>query len=90
MKVYVAMQEAHQGSCGEHQAGRRLHQLLLRIGYYWPACSKIVLIIPCQLHAPLKSLPPEPLHPVAAYWPFQMWGLDFIGPVRPFSFNGHK
>lgn len=32
-----AMKEARQGSCGELQGSRRLHELLLRIGYYWPS-----------------------------------------------------
>lgn len=26
----------------------------------------------------------------AAYWPFQMWWLDFIGSIHPFSSNRHK
>ena len=34
---FEVMKEEHEGSCGEHQGGRRLHQLLLRIGYYWPS-----------------------------------------------------
>lgn len=51
------MKEADKGSCGEHQGRRRLHQLLLQVGYYWP---------------------------------FQMWGLDFIGPISPLPSKGHK
>ena len=44
----------------------------------------------CQMHAPLKHLPAEPLHPVEVYWSFQIWGLDFIGPIYPASSKGHK
>lgn len=64
-----AMQEAHKGSCGEHQRGHRLHQLLLRISHYWPTmfndCVNYSRSYPsCHLHAPLKHLPLEPLHPL--------------------------
>lgn len=43
-----------------------------------------------QLHARLKHLPPEPLHPVSPYWPFRMLGLDFITPICPSSSKGPK
>ena len=35
-------------------------------------------------------MPVEPLHPVGVYWPFQVWGLDFVGPINPNSAKGHK
>lgn len=39
---------------------------------------------------PSKALAPEALHHLAAYWPFQMCGIDFIGPISPHSSEGHK
>lgn len=30
------MKEALKGPCREHQGGRCLYQLFLRVGYYWP------------------------------------------------------
>ncbi|GKV13724.1 hypothetical protein SLEP1_g24709 [Rubroshorea leprosula] len=27
------------------------------------------------------TMPPEPLHPTIASWPFDAWGLDVIGPI---------
>lgn len=87
--------EAHEGSCSEHQGGHRLYQLLLRTGYYWPSMVKDCVIFArsyktCQLHAPVKHLPPESLHAIAAYWPFKVWGLDFISPINPTSSKDHK
>ncbi|PKI44226.1 hypothetical protein CRG98_035384 [Punica granatum] len=29
------------------------------------------------------------LHPMAAPWPFSMWGIDVIGPFNPKASNGH-
>lgn len=42
------------------------------------------------MHTPLKHLPPKLLHPIKAYWPFQIWGLAFIGPIHPTWSNGHN
>ena len=89
------MKEAHEGTCGEHQGGRRLHMLLQRVGYYWPTmfkdCLKYARSCPkCQIHANIHHAPPENLHHVGVYWPFQVWGLDFVGPINPNSSKGHK
>ena len=72
-----AMKEAHEGSCGEHQGGRRLHLLLQRVGYHWPTmyadCLKFARSCPkCQKHANVHHMHAEPLHLVGVYWPFQI------------------
>ena len=90
-----AMREAHEGSCGEHQGGRRLHILLLRVGYFWLTmykdCVKFARSCPeCQIRANVHHTPAENLHPVGVYWPFQVWGLDFVGPINLNSSKGHK
>uniref|UniRef100_A0A2N9EZ34 RNA-directed DNA polymerase n=1 Tax=Fagus sylvatica TaxID=28930 RepID=A0A2N9EZ34_FAGSY len=36
----TVMKEAHSGECGEHQGKKRLYQLLLTLGYYWPTMKK--------------------------------------------------
>uniref|UniRef100_A0A2N9HXB3 Uncharacterized protein n=1 Tax=Fagus sylvatica TaxID=28930 RepID=A0A2N9HXB3_FAGSY len=36
----IVMKEAHSGECGEHQGKKRLYQLLLTLGYYWPTMKK--------------------------------------------------
>lgn len=87
-----AMREAHQGSCGGHQGGRRLHELLLRIGYYWPSMFQYCVNFArscrtCQLHVPLKHLRLEPLHSVSAHWPFQMQGAGLHWPYESSAFK---
>ena len=42
----------------------------------------------CQYHANFIHQQLEPLHPTIAFWPFDAWGLDAIGPL-PKSSGGH-
>ncbi|KAL0362080.1 UNVERIFIED_CONTAM: Polyprotein P3 [Sesamum calycinum] len=39
----------------------------------------------CQFQANLIHQPPEPLHPTAASWSFDAWGLDVVGPLTKSS-----
>ncbi|PKI66881.1 hypothetical protein CRG98_012747 [Punica granatum] len=43
----------------------------------------------CQVYAIQIKAPPNELHPMAAPWPFSMWGMDIIGPINPKASNGH-
>ncbi|PKI59642.1 hypothetical protein CRG98_019979 [Punica granatum] len=36
----------------------------------------------------IKASPNE-LRPMTAPWPFSMWGMDVIGPIKPKASNGH-
>ncbi|KAM1611492.1 hypothetical protein ACFX1Z_000267 [Malus domestica] len=63
------------------------------MGYYWPSMVKDCLehakrCQACQFHANFIHQPPEPLHPTAASWPFDTWGLDVVGPITPKSSAG--
>ncbi|KAM1692465.1 hypothetical protein ACFX2K_032071 [Malus domestica] len=88
-----AMEEAHSSVCRAHQYGPKLHFQLKRMGYYWPSMVKDCLehakrCQACQFHANFIHQPSEPLHPTAASWPFDAWGLDFVGSVAPKSYAG--
>ncbi|XP_070045945.1 uncharacterized protein [Nicotiana tomentosiformis] len=88
-----AFQEAHFGVCGSHQSGPNLHFHIKRMGYYWPTMVKDCLDYTrrckaCQFHANFIHQPPEVLHPTLASWPFDVWGLDVVGPL-PKSSGGH-
>ncbi|KAM2959948.1 hypothetical protein FF1_029703 [Malus domestica] len=92
-EVNQVMEEAYSGVCGAHQSGPKLHFQLKRMGYYWPSLVKDCLEYAkrCQafqFHANFIHQPPEPLHPTAASWPFDAWGLDVVGPITPKSFAG--
>ncbi|PKI66318.1 hypothetical protein CRG98_013280 [Punica granatum] len=43
----------------------------------------------CQVYSNQIKAPPDELHPMAAPWPFSMWGMDVIGPINPKASNRH-
>nr|XP_033512083.1 uncharacterized protein LOC117276811 [Nicotiana tomentosiformis] len=79
-EAHQAMEEVHSGSCGAHQSGPKLHFRIKRMGYYWPTMVKDYLehAKRCQVfqfHANYIHQPPDLLHPTAASWTFDAWGL---------------
>ena len=89
------LKEAYDGICGAHQPGPRLCDRIRRLGYYWPtmiadAAAYAKSCKACQIHADFRHQPPELLHPTAASWPFDAWGMDIVGPISPPSSKGHR
>ena len=35
-------------------------------------------------------MPPISLNVLTAPWPFEMWGIDMIGEIKPTTSNGHR
>ncbi|PKI75851.1 hypothetical protein CRG98_003766 [Punica granatum] len=86
------MEEVHEGNCGPHMNGLMVAKKLMRLGYFWSTmetdCVKHVRHCHlCQVYANHIRAPPNELHPMAALWPFSMWGMDVIGPVNPKASN---
>ncbi|XP_025692740.1 uncharacterized protein [Arachis hypogaea] len=80
-----AMDEVHEGVCGNHIGGRSLAAKLLRAGYYWPTIrkdciNKVKKCDHCQKHATIMHSPAEVLHSTEVTWPFFRWGMDILGP----------
>ena len=76
-----AMNEVHEGDCGDHQGGRMLSYKLIRAGYYWPTmtkdCANKVKTCPqCQKFANISHSVPTTLMPLRSPWPFAQWGLE--------------
>jgi transposase InsO family protein len=58
-----------------------------RQGFYWPTAvadaSEIVRTCEgCQFYARKTNLPAHALQTIPVTWPFTVWGLDIIGPLR--------
>jgi hypothetical protein len=58
-----------------------------RQGFYWPTvvadASEIVRICEgCQFYARKSNLPAHVLRTIPVTWPFAVWGLDIVGPLR--------
>jgi len=63
--------------------------------YYWQTMIADVVEYArrckaCQIHANFIHQPLELLHPIVASWPFEVWGIDVVGPVSPPSAKGHQ
>jgi ribonuclease HI/transposase InsO family protein len=80
-----ALEEVHEGICGQHLGGRSLAHKLVRLGFYWPtmmadAKDYVKRCDRCQKHAPVVRQPPEMLTSINSPLPFAMWGMDILGP----------
>ncbi|KAK2999168.1 hypothetical protein RJ639_022612 [Escallonia herrerae] len=80
-----ALQEVHEGICGQHLGGRTLAQKILRQGYYWPTMQRDAIEFTircdkCQKFAPISHTPVVPLTSIVSPIPFTVWGMDLLGP----------
>jgi hypothetical protein len=81
------LRDIHAGICGHHAAPRTLVGSAFRQGFYWPTtvtdASEIVPTCEgCQFHARKTNLPAHVLQTIPITWPFAVWGLDIVGPLR--------
>jgi len=44
----------------------------------------------CQIHGDFIHHAPGHLYPTTSSWPFEIWGMDVIGPISPPSSKGHR
>jgi hypothetical protein len=77
------LRDIHAGICGHHAlVGNPFRQ-----GFYWPTAvadaSEIVRTCEgCQFYARKSNLPAHVLQTIPITWPFAVWGLDIVGPLR--------
>jgi hypothetical protein len=81
------LQDIHVGMCGHHTAPRTLVGNAFRQGFYWTIAvadaSEIVRTCEgCQFYARKTNLPVHALQTIPVTWPFAVWGLDIVGPLR--------
>jgi transposase InsO family protein len=81
------LRDIHAGMCDHHAAPRTLVGNAFRQGFYWPTAvadaSEIVRTCKgCQFYACKSNLPTHVLQTIPITWPFAVWGLDIIGPLR--------
>jgi transposase InsO family protein len=81
------LRDIHAGVCGHHAAPRTLVGNVFRQGFYWPIAvadaSEIVRTYEgCQFYARKTNLPALTLQTIPVTWPFAVWGLDIVGPLR--------
>jgi hypothetical protein len=81
------LRDIHVGVCGHHAASRTLMGNAFRQGFYWPTAvadaSEIVRTCEgCQFYTRKTNLPAHALQMIPITWPFALWGLDIVGPLR--------
>jgi hypothetical protein len=81
------LRDIYAGVCGHHAAPRTLVGNAFRQGFYWPTAvadaSEIVRTCEgCQFYARKSNLPAHVLQTIPVTWPFAVWGLDIVGPLR--------
>jgi transposase InsO family protein len=73
--------------CGHHTAPRTLIGNAFHQGFYWPTvvidANEVVRTCEgCQFYARKTNLPAHALQTIPVTWPFVVWGLDIVGPLR--------
>jgi transposase InsO family protein len=81
------LRDIHVGVCGHHAVPRTLVGNAFRQGFYWPTAvadaSEIVRTCEgFQFYARKTNLPAHTLQTIPVTWPFAVWGLDIVGPLR--------
>jgi ribonuclease HI len=86
-QVRELLRDIHAGVCGHHAATCTLVGNAFCQGFYWPTAvadaSEIVRTCEgCQLYTRKSNLPAHVLQTIPIMWPFVVWGLDIVGPLR--------
>ena len=94
-EVSMILSGCHNDACGGYFAGWATAQKALRAGYWWPTLFKdatnfVKKCDPCQRVGKPTATKAMPLTPILAQTPFEKWGIDFVGPIKPPSREGQK
>jgi hypothetical protein len=81
------LREIHEGECGHHAAARFLVAKAFRHGFYRPTAKAdadriVELCQGCQIYSKQTHMPATALHTIPITWPFAVWGLDMVGPLK--------
>jgi hypothetical protein len=81
------LRDIHASVCGHHMAPRTLVGNAFHQGFYWPTvvadANEVVHTCEgCQFYARKTNLPAHVLQTIPVTWPFAVWGLDIVGPLR--------
>jgi len=94
-EIEQALKEIHEGICATHANGHTMAKQIQRSGYFWLTMERDCIDYvrkchKCQIYGDKINAPPTPLFNMISPWPFDMWGLDVIGPINPKASNRHR
>ena len=83
----VILNDIHSGTCGHHAPSRAIVAKAYRAGFYWPRANEMAKDIVdrcegCQFYSNMSHKPASALKTIPLVWPFAVWGLDMVGPLR--------
>ncbi|RDY04168.1 Gypsy retrotransposon integrase-like protein 1, partial [Mucuna pruriens] len=89
------MKEVYRGAFSTHANGHALARKIIQARYYWSKmesdCYEYVKrCMKCQMYVNNIHMAPAILHNLTSPWPFSMWELDMIGPIKPKASNRHR
>jgi hypothetical protein len=81
------LREIHEGECGHYAVARSLVAKAFRHGFYWPTAKTeadqiVELCQGCQMYSKQTHMPATALQTIPITWPFAIWGLDMVGPLK--------
>jgi hypothetical protein len=81
------LQDIHTDTCGHHAEPRTLVGKAFQQGFYWPtAVADLKYIVRLcegrQFYTRQTHLPAQALQTIPITWPFAVWNLDIVGPLR--------
>jgi hypothetical protein len=81
------IRDIHAGVCGHHAAPRTRVGNAFRQGFYWPTAvaNTSEVVRTCegfQFYARKTNLSAHALQTIPVTWPFAVWGLDILRPLR--------
>ena len=83
----IILNDIHSGTCGHHASSRTIVAKAYRAGFYWPKANEMAKEIVdkcegCQFYSNMSHKPASALKTIPLVWPFAVWGLDMVGPLR--------
>ena len=83
----IILDDIHSGTCGHHASSRTIVAKAYRAGFYWPRANEMAKEIVdkcegCQFYSNMSHKPALALKTFPLVWPFAVWGLDMVGPLR--------
>ena len=83
----MILNDIHSGTCGHHASSRTIVAKAYRAGFYWPRANETAKEIVdkcegCQFYSNMSHKPASALKTIPLVWPFAVWGLDMVGPLR--------
>ncbi|CAJ2653497.1 unnamed protein product [Trifolium pratense] len=88
------MWHCHNSPCGGHHSGPRTAAKVLQSGFFWPTifqdCMEFVKACDaCQRSGGVSKRDEMPQHGLTEVEPFDVWGIDFMGPFPSSQSNVH-